>query len=158
LIIEPGRFIVGNAGILVTKILYIKKTPYKKFIVVDCGMNDLLRPALYGAYHKILSLKKSYASRQRYDIVGPVCESTDFLAKERMLPSSLKEGDFLAVMGAGAYGFSMSSNYNSRLRPAEVMVKGNHYYIIRKRETYPDLVKKEIIPHFLKDNGNDRFC
>ena len=138
---EPGRFIIGNAGILVTKVLYIKHTPKKKFIIVDGGMNDLIRPALYGAYHNILSLCKISKS-EKADVVGPICESGDFLAKERKI-TCVKEGDYLAVMSAGAYGFSMSSNYNSRLRAAEVMVSKNKVRVIRKRETYADLIRNE---------------
>ena len=151
IIMEPGRFIAGNAGILVTKVLYIKDTPKKKFIIVDAGMNDLIRPALYGAYHEILPAKtgrrkpntENRAPRtERADLVGPICESGDFLAKERLIPK-VKEGDYLAVMGSGAYGFSMSSNYNSRPRPAEVMVAGNKVSLIRKRENFNDLIRNE---------------
>ncbi len=146
IIMEPGRFIVGNAGILVTKVLYIKNTPKKKFIIVDAGMNDLIRPALYDAYHQIVPLssrvREFASSREKVDVVGPICESADFFAKGRKLPV-LKEGDYLAVMGAGAYGFSMSSNYNSRLRLAEVMVIGNKISVIRKRENFNDLIRNE---------------
>ena len=148
IILEPGRFIVGNAGILVTKVLYVKNTPRKKFIIVDGGMNDLIRPALYDAYHNILTLRQSSGKKEKADVVGPICESGDFFAKERNLPK-IKEGDFLAVMGAGAYGFSMSSNYNSRRRLAEVMVVKNKTFVIRSRETYSDLLRNEIIPSFL---------
>ena len=146
IILEPGRFIVGNAGILVVKVLYVKKTAKKRFIVVDGAMNDLIRPALYGAYHEVLPLRKSRVSlpKARYDVVGPICESSDFFAKDRRLPQP-KQGDYLAIMGAGAYGFSMSSNYNSRLRAAEVMVVKNKAYLIRRRETYQYLIKNEII-------------
>jgi diaminopimelate decarboxylase len=147
IIMEPGRFIVGNAGILVTKVLYIKHTPRKKFIIVDGGMNDLIRPALYGAYHNVLPLGK-IAKTEKADVVGPICESGDFLAKERQV-ALVKEGDYLAVMGAGAYGFSMSSNYNSRLRPAEVIVVKNKALVIRKREVADDLVRNEVIPAYL---------
>lgn len=145
IILEPGRFIVGNAGILVTKVIYLKDTPAKKFIIVDAAMNDLMRPSLYGAYHKIMpitSIKKG-SSGKLADVVGPICESGDFLGKDRCLDVS--EGQFLAVMGAGAYGFAMSSNYNSRPRIQEVLVKNNRSYLIRKKETYQDLVKLEII-------------
>ena len=147
IIMEPGRFIVGNAGILVTKVLYIKRTPKKKFIIVDGGMNDLVRPALYGAYHNVLPLGK-ISKTEKADVVGPICESGDFLAKERKV-ACVKEGDYLAVMGAGAYGFSMSSNYNSRLRAAEVMVVKNKALLIRKREVADDLVRNEVIPAYL---------
>jgi diaminopimelate decarboxylase len=142
IILEPGRFIVGNAGILVTKVLYIKHTPKKKFIIVDGGMNDLIRPALYGAYHNILPLRK-ISRTEKADVVGPICESGDFLAKERLI-AKVKEGDYLAVMSAGAYGFSMSSNYNSRLRAAEVMVVKDKAFVIRKREAYADLIRNEL--------------
>ncbi|MCM8823572.1 MAG: diaminopimelate decarboxylase [Candidatus Omnitrophica bacterium] len=145
LILEPGRFIVGNAGILVTKVIYIKDTPIKRFIIVDAAMNDLIRPALYGAFHRIEPLRKraDVFEKKLSDIVGPVCESGDFLGKDREL--NVKEGDYLVVFGAGAYGFSMSSNYNSRPRAREVLVKGNRTYLIRERETYQDLVRKERI-------------
>jgi diaminopimelate decarboxylase len=143
IIMEPGRFIVGNAGILVVKVLYIKNTPKKKFIIVDGGMNDLVRPSLYSAYHNILPLHK-ISKTEKADVVGPICESGDFLAKERLV-AKVKEGDYLAVMSAGAYGFSMSSNYNSRLRLAEVMVVKDKTLVIRKRETAQDLVRNEII-------------
>ena len=142
IIMEPGRFIVGNAGILVTKVLYIKNTPKKKFIIVDGGMNDLIRPALYGAYHNILPLRK-IKKTEKADVVGPICESGDFLAKERLV-AKVKEGDYLAVMSTGAYGFSMSSNYNSRLRACEVMVVKDKVYVIRKRERYVDLIHNEL--------------
>ncbi len=141
IIMEPGRFIVGNAGILVAKVIYIKHTPKKKFIIVDAGMNDLIRPALYSAHHSILPLRKNLKS-EKADVVGPICESGDFLAKERLI-AKVKEGDYLAVMGAGAYGFSMSSNYNSRLRAAEVMVAKDKISLIRKRESFEDLIRNE---------------
>jgi diaminopimelate decarboxylase len=151
IIMEPGRFIVGSAGILVVKVLYIKKTPLKNFIITDGGMNDLIRPALYSAHHEIIPLrnnaKRNNAITHKYDIVGPICESGDFFAKERMMPS-VREGDYLAVMTTGAYGFSMSSNYNSRLRAAEVMVKGERAYLIREREAYSDLTAQEVIPAY----------
>ncbi len=147
IILEPGRFIVGNAGILVTKVLYIKKSIAKTFVIVDAGMNDLIRPALYQAYHEIVSLKKSSGKPNRTaDVVGPICESGDFFAKNRKM-SLPNEGDFLAIMGAGAYGFSMSSNYNSRMRPSEIMVRGNKFFVIRKRESYQNLVKGETLPN-----------
>ncbi|MGA2775438.1 MAG: diaminopimelate decarboxylase [Candidatus Omnitrophota bacterium] len=150
IIMEPGRFIVGNAGILVTKVLYIKSTPEKKFIIVDAGMNDLIRPALYGAYHEVLPLRVAagkLAAGAKYDIVGPICESGDFFAKERKLVG-VKEGEYLAIMSAGAYGFSMSSNYNSRRRAGEVMVLWDKAYSIRKRESFKDLTANEVIPPF----------
>lgn len=145
IILEPGRFIVGNAGVLVTEVIYVKETRDKRFIVVDAGMNDLLRPALYEAYHEVVlanKAKMATAAVKRSDVVGPICESGDFLAKDRDLPF-LDSGEYLVVMGAGAYGFSMSSNYNSRRRVAEVMVKGDKYYLIRSREELGDLVRHE---------------
>ena len=147
IIMEPGRFIVGNAGILVAKVLYIKNTPKKKFVIVDAGMNDLIRPALYSAYHQILPLAQAGpgAKKEKVDIVGPICESGDFLAKDREMPV-FKEGDCLAVMGSGAYGFSMSSNYNSRRKAAEVMVIKNKVFEIRKRDTLEDLIRNEVMP------------
>jgi diaminopimelate decarboxylase len=149
-ILEPGRFIVGNAGVLVTRVLYTKRTTMKRFIIVDAGMNDLIRPALYNAYHKIIPLLKTNHRQltAKCDVVGPICESADFLAKDRVLPR-VKSGDYLAVMGAGAYGFTMASQYNSRLRCAEVMVKRDKVFLIRKREVYRDLVRNEIVPSFL---------
>jgi len=150
-ILEPGRFIVGNAGILVAKALYLKNAPRKKFLIVDAGMNDLIRPALYDAYHQIVPLrlnKREKPGNETMDVVGPICESGDFFAKDRKMPR-VKEGHHLAVMSCGAYGFSMSSNYNSRLRPAEVMVVKDRYFLIRKRETRGDLIRNEIIPAFL---------
>lgn len=146
-ILEPGRFIVGNAGVLVTKVLYNKEGPSQRFIIVDAAMNDLLRPSLYKAYHKIIPVDK----RQRHfsqsyspaDIVGPVCESGDFLGKQRKL--KVKEGKYLAIFGAGAYGSSMSSNYNSRCRCPEILVQGKRSYLVRKREEYRDLIAKEVI-------------
>ncbi|MFA5411663.1 MAG: diaminopimelate decarboxylase [Candidatus Omnitrophota bacterium] len=148
IILEPGRFIAGNAGILVTRVLYIKSTPRKKFVIVDAGMNDLIRPALYGAYHNILPLRQRAAGRVKADVVGPICESADFFARERVLPR-LKEGDLLAIMGAGAYGFSMSSNYNSRPRPEEILVAKDRIFIVGRRQTYNDLVRNEVMPPFL---------
>lgn len=149
-ILEPGRFIAGNAGVLVTKVLYIKSTPKKKFIIVDAGMNDLLRPSLYEAYHQILPVKKAGpgARSEKVDVVGPICESGDFFAKDRKMPI-VGEGDSLSIMSAGAYGFSMSSNYNSRLRCEEVLVVKDKVFLIRKRESLRDLVRNEKIPSFL---------
>jgi diaminopimelate decarboxylase len=149
-IMEPGRFIVGNAGILLTKVLYIKDTPVKKFVVVDAGMNDLIRPTLYQAYHQILPIEEKFLKNQCVvDVVGPVCETGDFLALERKM-ACVCAGTFLSIMGAGAYGFSMSSNYNSRTRAAEVLVNGNSFEIIRKREEYKDLIRGEKLPDYLK--------
>jgi diaminopimelate decarboxylase len=149
LIMEPGRSIVGNAGILVTKTLYLKKGEEKEFLIVDAGMNDLIRPSLYNAYHHIVPVVKNNRDMVLCDVVGPICESGDFLAREREL-RRVKRGEYLAVMSAGAYAFSMSSNYNSRPRAAEVLVKGKEHFLIRKRETRGDLIRNETIPAFLK--------
>ncbi|NPA40202.1 MAG: diaminopimelate decarboxylase [Thermodesulfobacteria bacterium] len=149
LILEPGRVIVGNAGILVTKVLYLKENLDKKFVIVDAGMNDLIRPAFYQAYHKIVPVEENFEREEVVDVVGPICESGDFLAKQRPLPK-VKQGDLLAVMSAGAYGFVMSSNYNSRPRPPEVLVDGDQFYIVRKRETIEDLYRLEEIPEKFK--------
>ena len=149
LITEPGRSITGNAGILVTKVLYLKKHHKKEFVIVDAGMNDLLRPSLYDAFHNIQHVKRNRRTKISADIVGPVCESGDFFAKDRKINRPL-QGDLLAIMSAGAYGFSMSSTYNSRPRVAEVLVKGKKFHIIREREQYKDLVRGIKIPEFLK--------
>ena len=148
LVFEPGRVIVGNAGILVSKVLYTKTGEEKNFIIADAAMNDLARPSLYGSYQKVVPVTKSKEPMIVSDVVGPICESGDFLAKDRELPP-FKQGDLLAVMSAGAYGFTMSSNYNSRVRAAEVMVKGDSLEVIRDREEFKDLVKGEKIPDFL---------
>lgn len=148
IILEPGRFIVGNSGILVTRVVYVKATPIRNFIIIDAGMNDLLRPSLYDAYHEIVPVKKREAEHIKADVVGPVCESGDFLAKDRSLPMPKPE-ELLAVMGAGAYGFTMSSNYNSRPRAAEALVMKGKFYLIKEREKYEDLVKGESIPEAL---------
>ncbi len=146
IIMEPGRSIVGNAGILVTKVLYNKDGANKRFVIVDAAMNDLLRPSLYEAHHDIQPvMKKESSVVNTVDVVGPICESGDFLAKDRKMPQS-QPGDLLAVMSAGAYGFTMSSNYNSRPRVPEVLVKGKDIIVIRKRESYEDLVRGESIP------------
>ncbi|HOF04019.1 MAG TPA: diaminopimelate decarboxylase [Syntrophales bacterium] len=151
-IFEPGRVIVGNAGILVTTVLYTKENEDKRFIVVDAGMNDLVRPSLYKSYHHIQQVKKSRRKEIVADVVGPICESGDYLAKDRKLPGFVR-GDQLAVMSAGAYGFTMSSNYNSRPRAAEVLVVGDNYHVIRKREDFRDLIRGEKIPDVLKNNA-----
>ncbi|MGD9727922.1 MAG: diaminopimelate decarboxylase, partial [Nitrospiraceae bacterium] len=150
LIMEPGRVIVGNAGVLMTKVLYTKDGEAKRFLIVDAAMNDLIRPSLYGAYHDIRPLdeRTNQTRRSLVDVVGPVCESGDFLAKDRMMPD-VKPGEMLAVMSAGAYGFVMASNYNSRPRVPEVLVKGGEMHVIRARESYDDLVRGEHIPAFL---------
>ena len=146
IILEPGRFIVGNAGVLITKVTYLKRTRIKNFVIVDAAMNDLIRPALYDAYHQILPINRvSSRANHKYDVVGPVCESGDSFAKGREF-NNLKSDDLLAVMSVGAYGFVMSSNYNARCRSAEVLVKGNRFYIVRKRESYEDIIRGESIP------------
>lgn len=142
LLMEPGRFIVGNAGVLLTKVLYIKETGTKCFAIVDAGMNDLVRPTLYGAYHEILPLRLKAPRKKIYDVVGPVCETGDFFAKERSM-DELQAGDLLAIKSAGAYGFVMSSNYNTRPRPPEIWISGGRARIARRRETYEDLVSAE---------------
>lgn len=141
LIMEPGRAIVANAGILVTRVEYLKKTSHKNFAVVDAAMNDLLRPSLYQAYQEIIPVINQSTDYQTWDIVGPVCETGDFLGKDRSL--SLKEQDLLAIRTAGAYGFTMSSNYNSRPKIPEVLVDKDQMFLIRKRETYSDLTLHE---------------
>jgi diaminopimelate decarboxylase len=147
ILLEPGRSIVGNAGVLLTRVLYRKDTDAKKFVVIDGAMNDLIRPSLYGSYHEIVPVDESRRSRDRetVDVVGPICESGDFLAKDRAL-ARVEQDDLLAVMSAGAYGFAMASNYNTRPRAAEVLVDGNRYTIVRRRETYEDLVAGETAP------------
>jgi diaminopimelate decarboxylase len=149
-ILEPGRVIVGNAGALVSRVLFTKSNGEKNFIIVDAGMNDLIRPSLYDSFHRIISVVPNKDEETlKADIVGPICESGDFLAKDRAVPG-YRSGDLIAVMSAGAYGFTMSSNYNSRPRAAEVMVKDDKFYVIRRREDYQDLVRGEEIPDFLK--------
>ena len=145
-LLEPGRFLVGNAGVLLTRVRYIKQTGSKKFAVVDAGMNDLIRPALYQSYHEIAPVIEPNKSKpDKVDIVGPVCESGDFFALDREM-SELHEGDLLAIMSVGAYGFVMASNYNSRPLPAEVLVRGDKFALIRKRQTWEDLARGEIDP------------
>lgn len=167
-LVEPGRFLIGNAGVLLTRVRYIKQTGGKKFAIVDAGMNDLIRPALYQSYHEIVpvieprtltlqgrggreapdegeSVSLSHSKNQsgKIDIVGPVCESGDFFALDREMPE-VREGELLAIMSAGAYGFVMASNYNSRPLPAEVLVRGDKFAQIRKRQTWEDLVREEV--------------
>jgi diaminopimelate decarboxylase len=142
LILEPGRVLVGNAGILLTRVLYRKDTPASTFAIVDAGMNDLIRPALYGAHHEIQPVIRRAGRAVEIDVVGPVCESSDVMARSRKLPPP-RRGDLYAVMSAGAYGMSMASNYNSRPRPAEVLVEGARFRVIRRREALPDLWRGE---------------
>ena len=144
---EMGRYIAGGAGALMTRVIYRKQSGEKDFIVADAGMNDLLRPSLYDAHHEVRAVSED-GTVANADLVGPVCESGDYLARDRELPDA-REGDLLAVMCAGAYGFSMASNYNSRPRPAEVLVKGDRWAVVREREGHADLIKGELIPAFL---------
>lgn len=145
-IFEPGRYMVGNAGVLLSKVLYIKESPSKKFVIVDAGMNDLIRPVLYEGYHEIVPLKEPASKKvETVDVVGPICESGDFFAQERPVPP-LEEGDAIALMSAGAYGFTMASNYNSRPLPAEILVNGKKADIIRERQLHSDLIRGESIP------------
>jgi diaminopimelate decarboxylase len=140
--IEPGRSIVGPSGVLLTKVLGRKKSPAKEFVIVDAAMNDLIRPSLYNAWHEIRPLQNSTASRIVADVVGPVCETGDFLARDREM-AEVQPGDYLAVCAAGAYGFAQSSNYNSRPRAAEVLVDGDQWRVVRERESYQDLIRGE---------------
>ena len=149
LILEPGRVIVGNAGILLTEVQYLKETDTKKFVIVDAGMNDLIRPALYGSYQAIRPVLESKAEPIIADVVGPICESGDFFAKDREIARP-RRNDLLAIMSAGAYGFTMASNYNSHPKPPEVLVDGDQYYVVRKRETMEDLINGETIPAALQ--------
>lgn len=144
LILEPGRAIIGSAGVLVTRVLYVKRNPAKNFVVVDSGMNDLLRPALYGSHHEVIPARLRAAEKIVADVVGPLCETGDFLAQDRELPDVLP-GDLLAVMTAGAYGYALSSNYNSRPRPAEALVDGERIRLIRRRESLEDLMALDVI-------------
>jgi diaminopimelate decarboxylase len=148
LIFEPGRVMVGNAGILVSRVLYTKETGEKNFVIIDAGMNDLIRPSLYGSFQGILPVTKGEEEEIVADVVGPICESGDFMAKNRRMPK-FNPGDLVAVMSAGAYGFSMSSNYNARPRVCEVLARGDCFHLIRERENYDDLIRGERIPEFL---------
>jgi len=144
LICEPGRYLVANAGVLVTRVLYRKHAGGKEFVVVDAGMTDFVRPSHYNAHHEIVPLQNGARAEELVNIVGPICESGDFLALDRKLPT-VEPGEYLAVLGTGAYGFVMSSTYNQRPRPPEVLVDGNRYYIARQRETLEDLLRGEIL-------------
>jgi diaminopimelate decarboxylase len=154
LIMEPGRFVVGNAAALITEVLYRKHSGGKDYVVTDAGMTELLRPSHYGAYHRIQAVQ-SLKRQSTVDVVGPVCESGDFLALDREL-DDVQPGAFLMVCDVGAYGYAMASNYNSRLRPAEVLVDGDHYAVITAREQYDDLVRREIAEPEWKADGEDR--
>lgn len=142
--LEPGRSIVGPAGVLLTRVLYRKRSPKKEFVVVDAAMNDLIRPSLYQSHHDIIPLHRNGRGKITADVVGPVCETGDFLARDREI-ADVKAGDLLAVCAAGAYGFVQSSNYNSRLRAAEVLVEGDRWRVIRRRESMEDLVRGEVL-------------
>ena len=143
LIIEPGRFLVGNTGVLISKVLYVKKKKTKNFIIVDAGMNDLIRPSLYGSYHLIYPTNLKNGKKLKFDIVGPICETGDYLGKDREFPEEIKKGDYIVIMSTGAYGFSMSSNYNTRLRASEILVNKNKIKLIRKREKYSEIFSLE---------------
>ena len=150
IIMEPGRYLVGGAGVLLTEVLYVKETQDRAFLIVDAAMNDLMRPALYDAWHGIEPAQnRSAPATKQYDVVGPICESSDIFAAQRPLPA-MKQGDLAVIRTAGAYGFSMASNYNSRPLLAEVMVNGNTFDIIRKRQSYEDILRGEEIPGWLK--------
>ncbi len=150
IVVEPGRSIAANAGVFVTRVVYCKQNEGKHFVIVDGAMNDLLRPTLYQAHHELEPVGASRGPEQVVDVVGPICESGDFLAKERALPR-LVRGDLVAVRSAGAYGFAMSSNYNGRPRAAEVLVRGDRFAVVRERETVEDLIRGESIPRDLTD-------
>ncbi|MCH7927427.1 MAG: diaminopimelate decarboxylase [Candidatus Dadabacteria bacterium] len=147
IVLEPGRSLIGNGGIMLTRVLYNKIGTEKKFIIIDAAMNDLIRPAFYDSYHEIVTAKQNNSNKDIFDIVGPICESGDFLAKDRQFPSVSKD-DLLVVKSAGAYGFAMSCNYNSRPRVAEVFVKGDKYFTIKQRESFEDLIKGEEVVDF----------
>ena len=141
IILEPGRFLIGKAGLMLTNVEYIKKSEHKNFVLVDAAMNDLMRPSLYNAFHEVINLSNTQDSNDIFDIVGPICETGDFLAKDRNIKAN--QGDILAIMDAGAYGFSMSSNYNSRPRIPEIIVDKDKFYLIRERENFSDLIAHE---------------
>jgi diaminopimelate decarboxylase len=147
LILEPGRNLMGNAGVLLTRVLYIKEAESKRFIVVNAGMNDLIRPSLYQSYHEVVPVKDEGREQTKADVVGPICESGDFIAVDRELPE-MRPGELAAVMSAGAYGFSMASTYNSRPLAAEVLVDGERCALIRERGTYDDLIRGERFPEW----------
>jgi diaminopimelate decarboxylase len=141
IILEPGRFLIGKAGLMLTNVEFIKKSDHKNFVIVDAAMNDLMRPSLYNAFHEVINLSNSKESNDSFDIVGPICETGDFLAKDRYMHAN--QGDILAIMDVGAYGFSMSSNYNTRPRIPEIMVDQDNFYLIRERENFSDLIAHE---------------
>jgi diaminopimelate decarboxylase len=147
--VEPGRFLVAESGILLTRVTTVKKTPFRRFVGVDAGFNTLVRPAMYGAYHHILAAGRLDDPQEHYDVYGPLCESGDVFARDRSFPG-VSEGDLLAIMDVGAYGFSMSSQYNSRPRPAEVIVKDGRHELVRERESFGDLLRGQRIPSWLR--------
>ena len=149
LILEPGRFIVGNAGVLLTEVITVKRSGERVFAICDAGMNDLLRPSLYDSFHRIVPIEPGEGEPLLTDVVGPICESGDTFCKNRMLPK-FKEGDHLAMLSAGAYGFVMASNYNTRAFPAEILVKGNRSEVVRKRQSLKQLWASESVPKWLK--------
>jgi diaminopimelate decarboxylase len=148
ILVEPGRFMVGNAGILVTRVEYVKRTGKKNFVIVDAAMNDLIRPAFYDSYHEIVPARRNGSAQISSDVVGPICESGDYFAKERPL-AKVGEGDYLALLSAGAYGFVMASNYNSRGLAAEVLVKGKRAEVVRSRQSAPEIWKSERLPAWM---------
>jgi diaminopimelate decarboxylase len=150
ILLEPGRYMVGNAGALLTKVLYQKQGSAKKFVIVDAGMNDLIRPALYEGWHQIIPTKQSSEAHEKVDVVGPICETGDFIAQDRELPP-VQAGDTLAVLSAGAYGFSMASNYNSRPLAAEILVDGQTAHVVRERQVMEDLIRGEHVPPDVKE-------
>jgi diaminopimelate decarboxylase len=151
IILEPGRVIAGNAGVLVTEAIYLKEAPDRTFLIVDAGMNDFMRPALYGAHHEIrpLAAPQPETPHQIYDVVGPICESTDKFATARRLPA-IAPGDRLAFMSAGAYGAVLASQYNARALPSEVLVDGDRFAVIRRRPTFEDMIAMETLPDWLR--------
>jgi diaminopimelate decarboxylase len=148
LIVEPGRLITANAGVLVSQVLYVKRGEAKEFLILDAGMNDLIRPALYEAWHDIVPVRDSSAQRKVYDVVGPVCESTDLFARDREMPA-VSAGDLVAILSAGAYGAVLSSSYNARGLAPEVLVKGDRFAVTRPRQTVDDMIKQERWPDWL---------
>ena len=150
ILLEPGRMMVGNAGALLTKVLYLKQGKAKKFVIVDAGMNDLIRPALYEGWHQITPVEKSDAAPEKVDVVGPICESGDFIAQDREL-APVQAGDTLAVLSAGAYGFTMASNYNSRPLAAEILVDGTEAHVVRERQTLEDIIRGEHVPRDVRE-------
>jgi len=147
ILLEPGRTLSGNAGVLVSRVLYRKPRKTKDFIIVDAGMNDLIRPSLYQSYHGIIPVSEDHGKgpKKKCDIVGPVCESSDCFASDRPFSNRVAEGDLVAFLSAGAYGMSMSSQYNTRARPAEILVEGSGFRLIRRRETFDDMIRNEVV-------------